>query len=239
MLNLCGIGIGDGWVAPVIQEATYGDYAYTHGLIDMVQKDKVNELYKCCEIAVKNSGPVSSAEADKLCNKIEEYIVNVSGGVNVYDVRITGDYSFDKISAYLNQTAVRDALHVSPLVGPWTESSIIVADILERGEQDSSAHLFPKLIETIRVLIYNGLYDMDCNFIGTDNWLASINWQGGDNFKSLPRKTWIDNGKVLGSYRTTGNLTQVLVKDAGHLVPMDQPESALKLLNTFLEKASF
>jgi carboxypeptidase C (cathepsin A) len=238
-LGCLSIGIGDGWVAPVIQEATYGDYAYTHGLIDMVQMDKVSELYRCCKIAVWESGPVSSPEADKLCNKIEEYIADVSGGVNVYDVRITGDYSFDKISAYLNQTAVRDALHVSPLAGPWTDTSSIVADILERGEQDSSAHLFPKLIETIRVLIYNGLYDMDCNFIGTDNWLASIDWQGSDNFKNSPRKTWMDNGKVLGSYRTAGNLTQVLVKDAGHLVPMDQPESALKLFNTFLGKASF
>ena len=238
-INLTGIGIGDGWVAPLIQEATYGDYAYAHGLIDNIQKDQVDQLYNNCEIAVKESGSVASAEADKICNKIEEYIVKVSGGVNVYDVRRTGDYTFDKIATYLNQTVVREALYVSPLAGSWTESSEIVADILERGEQNSSAHLFPKLIETIRVLIYNGLYDMDCNFMGTDKWLASINWTGGKDFNNLPRNPWIDNGKVLGSYRTSGNLTQVLVNGAGHLVPMDQPESALKLLTTFLEKSDF
>lgn len=238
-INLTGIGIGDGWVDPLVQEATYGDYAYAHGLIDTIQKEKVDELYNQCEIAVKASGPVASAEADKICNKIEEYIVKVSGGVNVYDVRCTGDYDFGKIAAYLNQTAVREALHVSPLAGLWSDSSDIVANILERGEQNSSAYLFAQLIETIRVLIYNGLYDMDCNFMGTDKWLASIHWAGGEAFNNLPRTAWIDNGKVLGSYRTAGNLTQVLVQGAGHLVPLDQPESALKMLNTFLGKSDF
>ena len=46
-------------------------------------------------------------------------------------------------------------------------------------------------------------------------------------------------GQVLGHFRTAGDLTQVLVKGAGHLVPMDQPEPALKMLDTFLRKSTF
>lgn len=233
-INLKGIGIGDGWIAPLIQEATYGEYAYAHGLIDQHQRLKVDALFGQCEIAVKASGPVASAESDKICNKIEAYIVDVSGGVNVYDVRCTGDYSFPNIARYLDQASVREALHVSPLVGPWEDTSTIVANILERGEQDSAAHLFPRLFESIRVLIYNGLYDMDCNFIGTDKWLAAIDWPEGKRFNRLARAPWKEADKVLGHYRSLGNLTQVLVNGAGHLVPMDQPESALKMLSIFL-----
>lgn len=238
-IRLQGIGVGDGWVAPLIQEATYGDYAYAHGLIDLHQKRHVSELYGVCERAVKESGPVSSAESDKICNKIEEYIVKVSGGVNVYDVRCTGDYHFPNIARYLDQPSVREALHVSPLVGPWEETSEIVASILERGEQDSAAHLFPALFEQLRVLIYNGIYDMDCNFMGTDQWLASIRWSHGEEFNRLARLPWKDGDQVLGSYRTCGNLTQVLVNGAGHLVPMDQPESALTMLELFLNRQPF
>lgn len=238
-INLKGIGIGDGWVAPLIQEATYGDYAYAHGLIDLVQKNKVDALYGCCDIAVKESGHVASARADQICNKIEEYIVEASGGTNVYDVRITGEYSFPNIARYLDQESVRSALHVSPLVGPWKDSSDIVAHILERGEQDSAAHLFPRLFEQLRVLIYNGIYDMDCNFMGTDKWLASLHWNQGEQFNRMPRKPWKEGNSLLGQYRQCGNLTQVLVNGAGHLVPMDQPGTALKMLGNFLTQSGY
>ncbi len=238
-IKLAGIGIGDGWVAPLIQEATYRDYAYAHGLIDLAQRDEVDRLYAACELAVTSSEPVSSAESDKICNKIEEYLVKVSGGANVYDVRQTGEYTFPNIARYLDQADVRAALHVSPDVGPWQDTSDIVASILERGEQDSSAPLFPALFERIRVLVYNGIYDMDCNFMGTDAWLSSLEWPEAAQFRRTPRTPWFEGGRLLGHARTVGNLTQVLVSGAGHLVPMDQPEAALCMLNTFLRSAAF
>lgn len=238
-IRLSGIGIGDGWVAPLIQEATYRDYAYAHGLIDLRQREEVDRLYTTCERAVTESGLPSSAESDKVCNEIEEYIVKVSGGANVYDVRQTGEYSFPNIGRYLDQADVRAALHVSPDVGPWKDTSDIVAAILERGEQDSAAPLFPALFERIRVLIYNGVYDMDCNFMGTDAWLASLEWSQGADFNRTPRTPWLEGGKRLGHARAAGNLTQVLVSGAGHLVPMDQPEAALCMLQNFLANARF
>lgn len=238
-INLKGVGIGDGWVDPVIQEATYGAYAYAHGLIDLPQKQEADALYHACEVAIEKSGPVASREADKICNRIEEYITKVSGGANVYDVRITGEYEFPLIAHYLNQQPVRDALHVSPQVGRWKDSSTIVGDILERGEQNSSARLFPRLFATMPVLIYNGLYDMDCNFMGTDAWLQALDWPEGDQFKATPRTPWFIGKKWAGHSRNAGNLTQVLVNGAGHLVPMDQPESAWVMLETWLSGKAF
>jgi len=44
-INLVGVGVGDGWVAPLIQEATYGDYAYAHGLIDLPQKKRLMNYF--------------------------------------------------------------------------------------------------------------------------------------------------------------------------------------------------
>jgi carboxypeptidase C (cathepsin A) len=238
-IPLTGIGIGDGWVAPLIQEATYPDYAYAQGLIDKQQREHAQLLYGQCALAVTQSGPVSSAESDKICNSIEAYIAAAAGGINVYDVRTTGDYSFPLIARYLNQPSLRNALHISSLVGPWEDTSSTVANNLERGEQDSAAHLFPRLFETLRVLIYNGIYDMDCNFMGTDNWLGTLHWPGSEAFNREIRRPWLWQNQLAGHARSQGNLTQLVIRNAGHLVPMDQPAVALGMLNTFLNNSPF
>lgn len=236
-VNLRGIGVGDGWVDPIVQQQTYGEYAYAHGLIDPVERQRVAGLYDDCACAIRESEPESSRHADKVCNRIEEYISKVSGGTNVYDVRMIGDYDFSPIGRYLDRPDVRAALNVAPQAPPWHETSKRVAYLLERGEQDSWAGLFPRLFESLRVLIYSGVYDMDCNFMGTDAWLAEQRWSYRDAFLGTPRRPWLVDGAVAGSLRQVadgGSLTQVVVQGAGHLVPMDVPEVALALLDGFL-----
>ncbi|MCP4748345.1 MAG: S10 family peptidase [Desulfobacteraceae bacterium] len=234
VVNLKGIGVGDGWVNPKVQESTYADYAYSHGLVGPAQKQKVDQLYAECAKAIDDSGTETSRECDQICNRIEEYITKVSGGANMYDVRLIGDYDFSIIGRYLDQPEVRQALFVDPSVTQWKETSKRIAFLLEKGEQNSVADLYPPLFEAIPVLIYNGIYDMDCNFMGTDFWIQNLQWSFRDEFLNAPREPWFVNGALAGHIRSAKNLTQVLFAGAGHLVPMDQPENALTLLNLFL-----
>lgn len=238
-INLKGIGIGDGFVIPYIQESTYSDYAYAHGLIGLTEKQEADRLYDHCARAIKESQPVTTREADKICNRIEEYISKVSGGTNVYDVRLNGDYNFDIIGKYLDQPEVRKALYISPRVKTWKETSKRIAYLLEIGEQNSYAYLYPPLFETLPVLIYNGIYDMDCNFIGTDAWISALDWSYKEQFLQQERRPWLNQGQLAGHVRSYRHLTQVLVLGAGHLVPMDQPKNALALLNHFIQGKSF
>jgi carboxypeptidase C (cathepsin A) len=233
-INLKGIGIGDGWVDPYVQQATYGDYAYSHGLIGLSEKHHVDQLYSACAKAIVESQPVTSRHADKVCNKIEEYITKASGGANVYDVRMIGDYDFGLIGEYLDQSSVRKALYVDPMVKAWKETSKRIGYLLEKGEQNSAAYLYPRLFDELPVLIYNGIYDMDCNFMGTDAWIAAQHWSYRDQFLNQPREPWFVEEQVAGHIRSVNKLTQVLVMGAGHLVPMDQPKNALALLKSFL-----
>jgi len=234
VINLKGIGVGDGWVDPYIQQATYGDYAYAHGLVGLTEKHKAELLYGACAVAIEESLPDASRDADKVCNLIEEYITKVSGGANVYDVRITGDYDFSLIGSYLDQPSVRTALYIDEHIKAWKDTSKRIAYLLELGEQNSYAYLYPNLFESIPVLIYNGIYDMDCNFMGTDAWIESVNWSYKDAFLRQPRIPWMNEGSWAGHIRQFAQLTQVLVNGAGHLVPMDQPKNALALLNNFI-----
>ena len=42
-----------------------------------------------------------------------------------------------------------------------------------------------------------------------------------------------------GTARTASGLTFLQVNNAGHMVPMDQPENALAMVNTFLSGGTF
>lgn len=237
-IKLAGIGVGDGWVDPYVQQATYGDYAYSHGLVGLAEKVEVDRRYSACAKAIVESGPVASRKADKICNKIEEYITAVSGGANVYDVRSIGDYDFSYIGRYLDKPEVRAALHVDPAAPAWSDTSKRVGRLLEKGEQDSAADLYPPLFEQLPVLIYNGIYDMDCNFMGTDAWIGRLHWPQRDEFLRAKRRPWLVDGKFAGHERSAGFLWQVLVAEAGHLVPMDQPANALALLDGFIARSA-
>jgi carboxypeptidase C (cathepsin A) len=233
-IKLSGIGVGDGWVDPYVQQATYGDYAYAHGLIGLHEKSEVDRLYAACAKCIVESAPVASRKADRVCNLIEAYIAKVSGGANVYDVRETGTYDFSDIGHYLDESAVREALHVAPSAPRWKDTAKRVGHLLEKGEQDSVADLYPALFEQLRVLIYNGVYDMDCNFMGTDAWIGRQHWPHRDAFLQTPRTPWLVDGQLAGHIRSVAGTTQVVVTGAGHLVPMDQPANALVLLDGFL-----
>jgi carboxypeptidase C (cathepsin A) len=48
------------------------------------------------------------------------------------------------------------------------------------GDLESNfAEDIPKIIAAnVRVLIYNGVKDLICNFIGTERWLDAMEWDG-------------------------------------------------------------
>ena len=246
-INLRGIGIGNGWVDPLLQQSTYGDYAYSHGLIGPHQRREVDTLYAECKAAIEASGPVISRQTNRICERIESYILQVSGiddPLKKFDIRFSTTYDdaeneLQWMSEYLNRPDVRAALNVDPAAGPWTFTSEAVAYALEEGEQNSTAHLFPALFEQLRVLLYNGIYDLDSNFMGTDSWLHALDWSFRDDFLHSQRLPWVQGRKHFGHVQSVQDLTVLLLVDAGHLVATDVPEAAQAMLNTFLSGQPF
>ena len=246
-IKLKGLGIGNGWVDPLLQQATYGDYAYSHGLIGPHQRAEVDQLYAECAKAIKASGPVTSREVNQICERIEKFILQVSGfedPLKKFDVRFSTDYSdaeneLQWMSEYLNRSDVRAALHIDSAVGPWEFTSAAVALALEEGEQNSTAYLFPALFEQIKVLLYNGIFDLDSNFMGTDAWLRSLDWSFREAFLQSQRLPWVVGRKHFGHVQSVQNLTVLLLVDAGHLVATDVPEVAQTMLKLFLSGKPF
>ncbi|CAN0366787.1 unnamed protein product, partial [Ectocarpus sp. 8 AP-2014] len=70
---------------------------------------------------------------------------------------------------------------------------------------------------------------------GNEAWTLSLDWAGGDGFRAAPQIEWsTDAAAAAGLSRSYGGLTFLQVYEAGHMVPMDQPEVALAMLNAFV-----
>jgi len=65
-----------------------------------------------------------------------------------------------------------------------------------------------------------------------------MKWSGANKYTKVPRKLW-KVGNELASYaKTVDNLTEVLVRNAGHMV-LDQPKWALNLITRFTYNKKF
>lgn len=244
-INLKGMGIGNGWVDPLLQQATYADYAYSHGLIGPHQKQTVQQLYHTCAAAIK--ADAGARETNRICEQIESTILKVSGftdPLKKFDVRFSTDYYHAEqeliwLDDYLNRSEVRQALHIPSQVAQWAFTSSKVAYDLEAGEQQSTAYLFPELFEQIRVLLYNGIFDLDSNFMGTDAWLQSLDWSYKKDLLHSQRLPWVEERQHFGHVQAVNNLTVLLLVNAGHLVATDVPEAAQTMLHNFIANKPF
>jgi carboxypeptidase C (cathepsin A) len=83
----------------------------------------------------------------------------------------------------------------------------------------SSEKLFPKILATkLPVLLYNGNYDLICNYFGTRDWTNAMDWPYRQAWSVAKNQTWSVAGQFAGYYRAASTLTQLVVDGAGHMV---------------------
>jgi carboxypeptidase C (cathepsin A) len=239
-INLQGIIIGDGWVNPRIQQSANAEFAYSHGLIDKTTYKKVTDLYRACAKEIDRKKP-STRKANQVCGKMQALIQKESGGLNLANLYVSHEPSDAPMIKYLNQKDVRQNLHVASGAPLFSTFSQMASDMLEIGEQDSVAPLYAKLLkQNIKVLIYNGLDDAkDSNFMSTDKWLSALVWPSQQAFSSTKTCVWHVNQKVAGYVRTANALTQIKIRHAGHLAPIDQPEVLLAMFRSFIKGQTY
>lgn len=77
------------------------------------------------------------------------------------------------------------------------------------------------------------------NFIGTSAWLDAMEWHGRDAWLSATRYLWKLGPHNAGYYKSEGRLGFLVVRNSGHMVPMDRPKEALDLVYRFTRGFSF
>ena len=157
---------------------------------------------------------------------------------------------------FFNDVDVQQALHVidketttssSSQARVWAVCSDIVATDMVHDHPISSVHALQFLSERTRVLLYSGENDLNCNFLGTQRVLESHKWRGGQSWKSAQRSlyhgidpTGVGKIEVKGEYFTIDEkMSFLIIRNSGHLVPMDQPAVALDLIRRFAADVTF
>ena len=97
-------------------------------------------------------------------------------------------------------------------------------------------HLF---FASPKVLFYNGQLDVIIPYPATENFLNQLQWKGADEYSTSARRIWKVRGEVAGYARQVRNFRQVMVRNAGHILPYDQPVWAFDMIMRFVEGKSF
>ncbi|KAJ9188791.1 hypothetical protein P3X46_000155 [Hevea brasiliensis] len=240
-INLKGFAIGNGLTDPGIQYKAYTDYALDNKLIQKYDYDRINKLVPECEQAIKACGTDGESACETAyvnCNNIFSEILDVVGNINYYDIRkeCVGQlcYDFSDMDTFLNEKVVRDALGVGNLDFVSCSSEVYDAMVLD-WMRNLEVGIPAVLEDGIRVLIYAGEEDLICNWLGNSRWVHAMEWSGQQDFGAAPTVPFVVEGAEAGQMKSHGPLTFLKVREAGHMVPMDQPKAALQMLKSWMQ----
>lgn len=253
-INLQSLLIGNGLTDPLTQYEYYqpmacGEGGYPAVLDESSCRSMENALPRCLSMI----DSCYSSESVWTCVPASLYCNNAllapyqRTGQNVYDVR--GKCEDDSglcykglnyVSQWLNKESVREALGAE--VDSYDSCNMdINRNFLFNGDWMQPYHrLVPDILEQIPVLLYAGDADFICNWLGNQAWADALEWSGHEDYEAAKMEDLkiVDGdskGEVIGQVKSSGNFTFMRIYEAGHMVPLDQPEAGIEFFNRWLE----
>jgi len=249
--ELTSVLIGNGITDSLIQDEYYQPMACGLGgykkilsdeSCDQMKKDypKCKKLVEACYLT-KNAFacvPANIYCADKLLGPFSKT------GLNVYDIRgpceTENDLCYngmDYIEQYLNKKEVQEALGAE--VDSYTGcNDDVFASFALTGDESKpfQGYISELLDKKVPVLIYAGDKDFICNWLGNRAWSDALEWKFSEEYRLQNLKPWYGgvNGTSAGEVKSFGNFTFLRIFDAGHMVPYNQPEASLNMVNSWI-----
>lgn len=236
-INLKGLAIGNGLCDP-IHQLKYGDYLYQLGLIDRNTQKMIQDIESKGVELIKNEKwleafKIFDALVNGDLNNRTSVFKNCTGFDNYFNYLISHDpdTEIERMGKYIQSTEIRRSIHVGNNTFNG-EATIVELNLLSDIMQ-SVAPWITELLSHYRVLIYNGQLDIIVAYPLTSNFLQNLQFDGADQYKSAQRHIWNVRDDIAGYVKQAGNLTEILVRNAGHMVPGDQPLWAYDLITRF------
>ncbi|CAI4275822.1 CCQ_1a_G0003350.mRNA.1.CDS.1 [Saccharomyces cerevisiae] len=251
--NLTSVMIGNGITDPLIQADYYepmacGKGGY-HPVLSSEECEKMSKaagrcrrLNKLC-YASKSSLPCIVATAYCDSALLEPY---VNTGLNVYDIRgPCEDNSTDGmcytglryVDQYMNFPEVQETLGSDVHNYSGCDNDVFTGFLFTGdGSKPFQQYIAELLNHNIPVLIYAGDKDYICNWLGNHAWSNELEWINKRRYQRRMLKPWVskETGEELGQVKNYGPFTFLRIYDAGHMVPYDQPEASLEMVNSWI-----
>lgn len=169
------------------------------------------------------------------------YYHNVTGS-NDYDnfMDTNSPPSLYYYRSFVSATSTRKAIHVGDAVynsyGRDAELNLL-SDYMVSFKDEMQV-----LMDNYKTLIYSGQLDVIIGAALTQKMIPTFVWKGKDEFTRAQKSVWrvtSTDAEVAGYVKQAGLVTQAVVRGAGHLVPFDQPERALSMIEKWINGEKF
>lgn len=240
-IPLKGIAMGNGFTDPEHQ-TNYGDYLYQLGLIDANGRQQFHEMEKKGVDCIHKRDMICAFDVfDQLIDMDEtsygSLFKNLTGLSQYFNyIGPKHDNAEAKMGEFLQSSLTRRAIHVGNKTFHDLEGENKVEEFLKMDVMDSVAPWVAELLDAkLPVLVYNGQLDIIVAYPLTLNYLQKLKFNAAADYKTANREIWWVDGEIAGYKKKAGSLTEVLVRDAGHMAPMDQPKWVFDLISNFTD----
>ena len=254
-ISLKGVGIGNSCLSSTDAYINRPTMLYVMSIIDHATYVKMNKTvwiaYEAGEKGYWNSTELYNGE--NIIDNMESGKIPCMSVYNILDMAPVTEFSdltsphryfkcgaFDtiynmNISKLLNED-VRKKLGIIPDDITWKSSSSEVSQV-QVNTRDFFKPSWQRVDDLLKnsdldIVVYQGQLDVICNTAGTLGWIRRLTWPGLSGFRSAKRQTLYhpDTKAPQMFVKNYGHLTMYWVLDAGHVVPADAPEAALRIL---------
>lgn len=249
-MPLKGVMIGDGSIEPLIQFTGMGDLWFRMGLASMEEKAVVEHRFEREFVAAVERREFTKAFHifDELLNgdfyTYGTYFQNITGLPNYFNV-LQPNYPANPYQTYLNEPSTRAAIHVGA-TAYWDYNSTVEYHLIPDWMTSVAPRLANIANHHIKCLIYTGQLDIILGSAGNEAFLQRFQWDYAQHWRSSHKKLWYPlhsssphTSPPLGYARSYLFFHQVVVRNAGHLLALDQPAPALDMITRFINNIPF
>merc|ERR1719336_2155989 len=257
-IKLAGVGLGNAAVDPVRQFTRMPEMACTGGEGGSLRSSPFTEA-QCesfrqhlpeCRSAIeacRREGQMACFQAQLAC--ASPFLVAREQGVNQYDLRrrcqtqdaVCSDPEMHRSGDFLNDAKVQQALGVVPYE-KWEMCNHqgVAMNFVASGDYFTSSdeNIRFLLASGMPVLVYNGDCDLMVSWVANKAWAESFAWPHLAAWKAAVDEDFVLGDATVGRERSSHGLTFVQIYNAGHMVPHDQPQVALGMLQRFISADS-
>ncbi|KAL4712805.1 hypothetical protein ACJJTC_011875 [Scirpophaga incertulas] len=230
-INLHGLAMGNGFTDPITL-MSLNKVVREVGLVDDHVANVVEKIEATAVEWLKNE---EYENPYLYYNDLLDLIVTTANVSNVYNYLAEAIELNGPFQDFVQTPEVRHALHV----GNTTFSK--GGNVLNKLIPEYMTSVKPwleQLLEHYKVLVYNGHLDLMVPYKPSVSTYESLKYSGASEYRNAKRQPWYHDGIIAGYARKGGNLLEVMVRDAGHMVPIDKPAPALALITAFVRDIS-
>lgn len=125
------------------------------------------------------------------------------------------------IASLLNNPSTRTLLGVTSPHNFTACSAAVSAGFrthLDKWGMPAEAHVAGLLARGVRVLLYAGTFDWQCNWVANRMWVDKLAWGRAGEWGRGEWREWEVAGRAAGETKTAGPLTFATVRGAGHMI---------------------